>query len=298
MRIAARLPLSWSYEADGNFEPQLQSIWLSASRRYWIHTSRFSGACIDPVEWIHEYAASGPSVVMRGCSNDWKMGLSQFGWKSRQTGMEALLQMPWSPHRSLRELERRALHKGAIRPVDVQLEKEWLANLLPALRAESHYQSRPALAHLFQTTPDNWIQALVYARESPLALVGWSQNGPASWHLEVLLRSQNAPVGTMEALILESARMAAARGIRTISLGEVPFLHFGEREAPHRFASYYLMRPAFSSMGLFRFKNKFRPRWEPLYLLSDRSVRFLTLADLFIASGCHRLLGYCLTHRS
>ncbi len=304
------------------------SLGLIRSRRDWIYTA-LVGSNLDLVEALKAEADSR-NILIRGCDPVHRSVLGEQGWYSRQSGIEAFLMLdgpaPWQPHRSLRELRRRALRKGKVEILD-QLSQEditFLNENLADLRNRSHYRLRPSLKHLYQNHADFWEQALLYRKEGTIqAIVGWSRNGPRARHLEVLLRAGSAPVGTMEALILESVSLARNQGIQVLSLGEVPFLRLSRHfkfpvydttssaangypilngdslsyfEKPRKFASYYLMRPAFSSMGLFRFKNKFRPSWTPLYLMSNRRIGVLALADLFLGSGCHRLLGYCLTH--
>ena len=312
--MTTRLPLSWSFQfSDHGIEPTVdpESIWLPSSRRRWVHSALVRAEGLDELnlkEILLELAENRTHPVLRGCGPEHRALMAREGWHSRQTGIEATLILdgpaPWYPSRSLRELERRARNKGRIETLYPVNDKEWswLGSHLKELRLRSHYSHRPSLDHLFLSEPSGWDQCLLFWRNHSLkAVVGWSRNGPRSRHLEVLMRSRDAPVGTMEALILESIRMARAEGVSNVSLGEVPFLHF--RDAAHhsnpaRYASYFFMRPAFSSMGLFRFKEKFRPNWTPLYLLGDKRIHSIVLFDLFWQSGCHRLLGYCLTHRS
>ncbi len=336
MRRLPRLPLSWSIQGFSSplseqctFTPS--SLNLPLSRRQWIYTAIVNSR-IDLLDAL-EKEGERRNLIIRGCDPLHKSLLESRGWRSRQSGIEACLQLDepvnWTPHRSLKELSRRALRKGSIEIFHNLSAGDinFINQNLVKLRKRSHYRLRPALHNLFQNSADLWEQALIYRRndasQSIEAIIGWSRNGPASRHLEVLLRSSSAPVGTMEALILESVELSRDQGIGMLSLGEVPFLRMsgqeedsigtfggdfqtmdkgvghslhGSSEKPKRFASYYLMRPAFSSMGLFRFKNKFRPTWTPLYLMSNRRIGLLALTDLFLESGCHRLLGYCLTH--
>ncbi|MBU42756.1 MAG: hypothetical protein CMN76_06025 [Spirochaetaceae bacterium] len=316
MRTVSRLPLSWclsSCDPNSGSESSFiaRSLWLPRSRRDWIYNAQQSRTAYFADIMVSESAKK--DIILRGCDASHLAALEDRGWKHRQSGLEAVLPLrkpdPWNPHRSLRELSRRALRKGNIevmeRPDPGTIGR--IREILTELRNASQYRRRPALKYLFQNDPEFWELCLIYYRDNqPEALVGWSRNGESAIHLEVMLRSREAPVGAMEALILESVALAGKRGMELVSLGEVPFLRINPKtpELPakkqqtqlKRFASYYLMRPAFSSMGLFRFKNKFRPLWNPLYLMSNRPVGLLALGDLFIESGCHKLLAYCLTH--
>ncbi|MCB1137914.1 MAG: DUF2156 domain-containing protein [Leptospiraceae bacterium] len=312
--MPTRLPLSWSFQFyEHGIEPTVnpESIWLPSSGRSWVHSALIRGAGLADSSFkriLLELAEGKKNPVLRGCNPRHIALMAEEGWHSRQTGIEATLTLdgpvPWHPSRSLRELERRAKKKGKIETLSTGDKEKWagLGLHLKELRSRSHYSGRPTLEHLFLTDPSGWDRCCLFWQDGSLkAVVGWSRNGPNSRHLEVLMRSRDAPVGTMEALILESVRMACAEGFSVLSLGEVPFLHFRDSlhsGSPARYASYYFMRPAFSSMGLFRFKQKFKPAWTPLYLLSEKRVHPVVLFDLFWKSGCHRLLGYCLTHRN
>lgn len=307
-----RLPLSWSFQPSECRELLIEPARLSlhSSGRTWIHTATVTGSALHPEALADalEGLSARYALIIRGCDRSHRSLMRPSRWSSMPTGIEATLPLPYAPSRHLRELEGRALRKGRIQdfaPLQT-CDIIQLRQTFAELRRESMYRNRPPLRYLFLNDPGNWETGSFYIRNGRvLAAVGWSRNGPGMLHLEVLLRSREAPVGTMEALILHSIRRAEESGMQSISLGEVPFLHFQEKQVrsqtvghvmPRRYGPYYLMRPAFNSMGLFRFKEKFRPVWTPLYLLSNRRIGLLSLMDLFFQSHCHRLLGYCLTH--
>jgi hypothetical protein len=115
----------------------------------------------------------------------------------------------------------------------------------------------------------------------------------------------------MEALITAIAQHLALEGVSHLSLGNVTPLPAAESEtifAAHRHPkelwtqsqiSFRLGRAlnfAYNAEGLWRFKNKFAPRWAPLYLCATPRLSWATVAGLIQATGYvnlvwSRLLG-------
>lgn len=106
---------------------------------------------------------------------------------------------------------------------------------------------------------------------------GWAdaQGVPRGWGIDVMARVPEAPPGTMELIWTTVIRTLAAEGADWLSLGSCPM---SERAAPLA-ADPEGLRPLFrylygSGLGnrlfrfrhLERFKAKFVPRWEPVYM--------------------------------
>lgn len=95
--------------------------------------------------------------------------------------------------------------------------------------------------------------------------------------LDLMRRGPECPPGAMELLIARSLEDLRSRGFLTASLSGVPLASTTEREG--RLGEilgwvYDHGGAVYEAAGLFRFKDKFAPRWEPIYLL------YPTAADL------------------
>lgn len=87
---------------------------------------------------------------------------------------------------------------------------------------------------------------------------------------DLMRRGTDAPPGTMELLIVNSMEEFAARGCELVSLGGAPFASTTGRHGVIEKAlglAYEHGGRWYDGKGLFAFKDKFRPRWEPQYVL-------------------------------
>lgn len=96
--------------------------------------------------------------------------------------------------------------------------------------------------------------------------------GPGVWGVDVMCRRPDAIKGTMEALVVAAAERLRDEGATALSLGPCPMAAVpvqGPRSALRRtFALLYGTRCGnrlFGFRNLHRFKQKFRPRWEPVW---------------------------------
>lgn len=91
------------------------------------------------------------------------------------------------------------------------------------------------------------------------------------WTLDVMRRADGAFSQTMELLIASSAQYFAEHGYEFVSLSGAPFIHPEDRDLTPvdqvltRIGE--LIEPMYGFRSLHRFKQKFNPRADPLYLL-------------------------------
>ncbi len=93
-------------------------------------------------------------------------------------------------------------------------------------------------------------------------------NGAAAV-LDLMRRGEDCPPGVMETLVVDSLADFAARGRAVASLGGVPLAATAERTDRTSQLLGWLYEhgdSVYAAKGLFRFKDKFDPRWEPMYL--------------------------------
>jgi lysylphosphatidylglycerol synthetase-like protein (DUF2156 family) len=99
--------------------------------------------------------------------------------------------------------------------------------------------------------------------------------------LDLMRRAPHCPPGTMEKLVVASLAEAAARGRTRVSLGGVPLASTTPREGRVEGVlgwAYEHGRRVYDAHGLFRFKDKFAPDWEPLFLAVPAGARLPRVA--------------------
>lgn len=97
------------------------------------------------------------------------------------------------------------------------------------------------------------------------------------WGLDLMRRQASVPNGTMEFLIASSLLAFQREGAHRVSLGLSPLAGTDETKDPveeewigrSRSLLFQHFNHFYSFMGLFGFKEKFGPRWEPRYLIYD-----------------------------
>ena len=111
--------------------------------------------------------------------------------------------------------------------------------------------------------------------------------------LDLVRRRADSPVGTMELLILRSLEAFRDRGLKEASLNGIPLASVdrpgtdssadGENAEDSRLSEalrwlYDHGGAVYEAKNLFRFKSKFAPRWEPMYLVYPESANLARIA--------------------
>lgn len=108
------------------------------------------------------------------------------------------------------------------------------------------------------------------AREQVVGFVTWlPYSAGRAAVLDLMRRGDPCPPGTMETLIVDSLSDFSARGRQRASLGGVPLAATEPREGRLQELLGWLYEhggSAYEARGLFRFKDKFAPTWEPMFL--------------------------------
>ncbi len=263
-----RLPLSWHYAPE-----------LAEAR--WVWARRDWPAFADvPGDFASVYPLLPQRCFIRGVDGPTRLFLVERGWNGVQTGVETVLDLPYSPPRSVRELIRRGRKKSeyGIYPVE-----KYNNDIL----ARSRYARIPKIKFMFRSVPEGewfgacgpgaWTAALWTTRPSPDAV-----------HVESLIRAADAPVGTMEGLIAFVADVYAQRGFRKLSLGESPFSYPFGAKGYARMLRLFPIEAFYSARGLYRFKSKFGGKDEPVYALS-RGPLLPALYNAAVAANLPRL---------
>ncbi|MCB0319535.1 MAG: DUF2156 domain-containing protein [Bdellovibrionales bacterium] len=166
------------------------------------------------------------------------------------------------------------------------------------------FRSNVQLRGLFIRRPVRNLSCYVYEGDKGgVALITLSQRAPNSFHLEMMKRTRDAPTGCMEALLAYAIKTLQARNADSFSLGEVPFRGNSENLTPQRYncsrflerlfsrVGTTLVRSKYSVSGLYNFKNKFHPEWQPAFWVMRRDVQ---LSDLLATASATRALHLAL----
>ena len=294
-----RLPLSWIRRPLDH--PRFQLRQLPASRRWWLALGDIPQhkTFTDCLPFIREITAD--RFVIRGCHAPIAEQIRAMGGEALTVGAEALLDLQSGgiPKQSLRELIRRGNRWGTVHensPTEAGIA-EW-----QRFRRMTVHNHEPQLQFLFRDRFREPLRCFVFEGRQRKWLGGLTVS-PQSGHFchtELILRAHDAPIGVMEALISTVRATLAREGFDYWSLGEVPF--YGVPFPPDMKSAMMMaggrrLRYAYNAHGLFHFKNKFSPRWEPLYLCGYPQVPWRALIDLFFETRLASLCWYKLSGR-
>jgi phosphatidylglycerol lysyltransferase len=208
-----------------------------------------------------------------------------------------------SQQAELRQAQRRAQRDGATFRV---VPAAQVTGLLPALRrisdgwleeksvAEKHFSLGAFSEHYLQY----FDVALVEADGGPVAFANlWSTGTRDELSVDLMRFSRDAPRGAMDYLFIELMLWARAQGYAWFNLGMAPLAGLERHPlAPawHRVGSFVFRHGEhfYNFEGLRRYKEKFRPVWEPKYLAAKGGLTLpRTLLDIStLVSGGFREL--------
>ena len=106
-------------------------------------------------------------------------------------------------------------------------------------------------------------------------------------NIDLMRRRPDAPNGSMDALFVALIERFRDAGLEKMSLGMVPFVGADGETLPARAIRLLYERGerAFNSQGLFSFKNKWHPEWEPRYLVYRSDVDLPRIAAAVARAG-------------
>ncbi|MDM8518465.1 phosphatidylglycerol lysyltransferase domain-containing protein [Anaerolineales bacterium HSG6] len=293
-----QLPLSWARISTAN--PAFKLVKLPFNATNWIPTAEVPQSYSFDQLYQSHLSQLPNGFVLQSCGLPVRDYLIEQGCQVAAMGAEAVLELPWRGKRSVRELARRGRRHGTVQEIPLnQTHQHKLAQLIDNSPARQGVQLR----HTERTEFDESTRCFVFETKEKVwmgAITLSTVVAPTYFHTELLLRHKDAQVGVMEALVTAIARQLAQEGGERLSLGNVTPLPETESEAifaPHRHPqelwtqsqlSFQVGRSlnfAYNSEGLWRFKNKFISRWEPLYLCASPRLSWATMAGLLHAMG-------------
>ena len=298
-----RLPLSWCRKEIEY--PNFNTVHLPISGFSWISTAEIPLQYSNQ-EFFNDLIKDFPGFVIRGLSSASAGYLKDRGADVIRTGAEAVVDLnnPGGLKRSVLELARRGGRCGSVHEVP---HSEFYVNKVSRFVLDSPHAPEPKLSHLYRTGFDPSTRCFVLATEKDrwMGALTLSFQDESYAHTETMLRRKTAPVGVMESLFVSVMRTLKDEGYTHLSLGEVPFISGGASDAlPELSGSYAkelifrskrLLRHSFNYKGLYDFKNKFGPKWAPVYLAAKPRISWRLLVDLYFQSRFHQLSVFKLT---
>jgi hypothetical protein len=304
----SQLPLSWARTSI--VDPVLNVVKLPFSASGWIPTAEIPHHYSFDQLYREHLSRLPNGFVLQSCSLSLRDYLIEQGCQVTAMGAEAILDLPWRGKRSVRELARRGRRHGTVHEIELSQTHQ---NKLAQLLRESPSRQGTQLRYTERSEFDASTRCFVFetAEKKWMGAITLSTIAPHYVHTELLLRHREAPVGIMEALITAIAQQLALEEVSHLSLGNVTPLPAAESEsifAAHRhpkelwtqsqisFRLGRVLNFAYNAEGLWGFKNKFTPRWEPLYLCASPHLSWATVVGLVQTTGYvnlvwSRLLG-------
>ncbi len=148
-----------------------------------------------------------------------------------------------------------------------------------------------------------------YLRRFPLAVVKcngalvafaniWRSGDGQACSVDLMRHAPDAPSGVMDFLFVELALWAKAEGMKTLDLGMAPLAGLAPEREADMFSRLGVLvyshgEEIYGFEGLRKYKDKFDPRWEPVYLAApDRVSLMRALVDvaLLTSGGVRGLL--------
>lgn len=294
------IPLSWM--RSGTSRPAFDHVKLPLSGLTWIHSAEIPAGMGFENVYTMLAEGFGADVIIRGCRSEIARFLEGKGFGAVRTGAEAVIDLgEFKDHQaSLRALVRKGLRQGAVAEIPFS---EMHERRVREFKSLSVHGAKPELRYLFNTTfhPRSRCFVLRTPEDLWLGAVTVSMASGSHAHMEMILRRNNAPLGIMEALFTSIMNILKGEGFELFSLGEVPFVSppgagtisrtCGSRKMERLlFGVGRLLRYAYDFEGLYGFKNKFSPSWEPIYVCAP-GISWRALADLFLMSRFCALSG-------
>jgi glycosyltransferase 2 family protein len=288
------IPLSWLRTDILN--PRFETVRLPLSGFRWVHSAvipkdyAFEDIHVELMERL------GGGIIIRGCPGEIAEFLMSRGFRAIRTGAQGLINLKDIRELpiSVRELVKRGAKRGTVEEIPFS---EPYKRRVYQFKAFSAHGSKPQLRYLFCTGFDPLTRCFVCRTPEDrwLGVVTVSTSSDSGAHTEMILRDKDAPPGIMESLFVGILEILSDEGFRIFSMGEVPFVsHTDTGMVPRSFVvrimekllfgTGRILKYAYDYQSLYRFKNKFRPDWRPVYLCAMPEIPWTALADLFVES--------------
>ncbi|HEX9252889.1 MAG TPA: phosphatidylglycerol lysyltransferase domain-containing protein, partial [Ignavibacteriaceae bacterium] len=234
-------------------------------------------------------------LLFDGCTNENRDFLKAYGFNSITFGKEAIIDLSKNEFqkKSLKELIKRGKRHGAVVEVKYSEDNE---KKLQEFFVQTSHGREPRLQNLFATAFKPYHRLFVLKKDEIwISAIMLSFKDEKFMQTELILRSSKAPVGVMEALINEILIQLKKEELEYWSLGAVPFVDYDSKFLSLSWFFNSIGRKikfAYNYRGLFNFKNKFNPIWQPYYLCYKNKLNPIQIFQLSQKSNLNKLIIY------
>ncbi len=240
---------------------------------------------------------SAKKHVFISCSNKQTAGiLSRKRFETIRVGKEAILDLNKEhfDNSRLKESIRSGLRTG--NPVEY-LPDNKIAARLEEFKTVCRHANEPQIKHFFNDKLTCLNRLFVFEDFNGLWLgaLMLSAVNESIIKTDLLLRRKDAPNGVMEALIYNTFKKLGDEGFKLWSLGEVPYIIYDSSLFSKEYWINLIGRKtrfAYNYYGLFKFKNKFSPDWNDVFICTKRKLNPLLLIKILIESNLMILILY------
>ncbi|MEO7369350.1 MAG: phosphatidylglycerol lysyltransferase domain-containing protein, partial [Ilumatobacteraceae bacterium] len=251
-------------------------------------------------EFVEYCGRSGWTVAFHQVTQAGAERLAATGLKALKIGEEAMIPVQtWDLagegykwlRSALRRIERAGLKVVELSAPLTPHDAEQLREVSDSWLADGRHRERAFTLGRFDVDYLDETSVLALREDDTGRIVAFANVIPsyrsAAGNFDLMRRRPDAPNGAMDALFVALIERFRAAGLEKMSLGMVPFAGAGGDSLPARAIRLLYERGerAFNSQGLFRFKNKWQPEWEPRYLVYQRDVDLPRIAAAVARAG-------------
>ncbi len=266
---------------------------LKEKKLIWINNPR-SKSEVEALSSYNNIFLNNVPIFITGCSRSLIPFLEKNNFEIMKTGKEAILNLshPHFKKRSLKEIIRTGFRKGNV--TEFPYSEETAARL-EKFKATCVHGNEPQLKYLYNDVllPSNRLFVFEAKNGKWLGAITINIKDQRKVETGLILRSNNAAKGIMEALIYSIFTKLKDEGFATWSLGEVPYIIYDSPKLSKEFLINFTGRRlkfAYNYLGLYNFKNKFEPIWQEIYTCGKPKLNLTTFLKAAYISNLSALI--------
>ena len=261
----------------------------------WINSPQYSAESFKTLG-LKELINTSKPVFVSCCDEGIARQLSHENFETIKVGKEAVLNLNCNHFvgSRLKQSVRSGLRRGMMKEYDYSREN---ASRLEEFKSKCTHGGEPRLKYFFKDIFTSSNRLFVFEDKNGCWQGALMLSGADDHRIktDLILRKRDAPNGMMEALIFETFSELKSEGFETWSLGEVPYIIY---DSPSFSKEYWInligrkTKFAYNYAGLFKFKDKFNPEWNDVFICTKRGLNFFMLLKILLKSNLIILILY------